>query len=106
MTPGPPGSPVRHFATPTHRATSPAKGVAGSTSKRRFSSSRAGLTSIPGFMPPAGSHTSLYAPKSRITSSPYIFGRSSARACPSPCSPDREPPWATTRSASSSEKAR
>lgn len=108
ITPGPPTSVVRHFATPTHRATpcdsSPPPG--GSTAKRRFSSRRAGRTSIPGFMPPAGSHTSLYAPKSAITSGPYIRGRSSARACPSPCSPDREPPWETTRSASSPEKLR
>lgn len=37
---------------------------------------------------------------------PYIFGSSSARACPSPCSPDSEPPCATTTSASSSEKRR
>ncbi len=119
ITPGPPGPPAssdRHFATPTHRATSRAKPPStpapapapapGSTANRRFSSSRAGRTSIPGFIPPRGSHTSLYAPNRSITRGPYILGSSSARACPSPCSPDSDPPCATTRSASSSEKAR
>ncbi len=116
ITPGPGASVERHFATPTQRATPsdrppsdrppPERPPPGSTAKRRFSSSRAGRTSIRGFIPPAGSHTSLYAPKSRTTSSPYILGRSSARAWPSPCSPEREPPWETTRSARSEENSR
>ena len=36
----------------------------------------------------------------------YMRGSSSARAEPSPCSPDSDPPCATARSAASSRKAR
>ena len=36
----------------------------------------------------------------------YIRGSSSLRARPSPCSPERDPPWAATRSATSSAMRR
>lgn len=61
---------------------------------------------MPGFMPPSGSQMSLKRAKRAKSSSPYMRGSSSARAWPSPCSPLSEPPCATTRSASSSEKRR
>ena len=39
-----------------------------------------------------GSHTALNSPNARISSGPNIFGSSAPRDCPSPCSPDSDPP--------------
>ena len=55
--------------------------------RRRSASSGLGSTSFPGFIRPSGSQIALNSRKAPTRSSPYIFGSSSARACPSPCSP-------------------
>ncbi len=103
---------------PTHRRTAaekspPSSGsrrprppaCAGSTAKRRFVVEAGGADQharVQAGRP--GPRASLNRPKSATSSAPYILGSSSARAWPSPCSPDSEPPCATTRSATSSEK--
>ena len=48
----------------------------------------------------------LNSRNARISSGPYIAGRNSARACPSPCSPESEPPYFTTSAAASARNAR
>ena len=48
--------------------------------------------SLPGFIFQSGSQADLNLRKACISSGPNILGSSSARACPSPCSPESEPP--------------
>ena len=47
---------------------------------------------LPGFIFQSGSHADLNLRKACINSGPNIFGSSSPRAWPSPCSPESEPP--------------
>src|SRR5581483_10618757 len=54
----------------------------------------------------SGSQRRLNSRNACMISGPNIFGRNSARAWPSPCSPDSDPPYLTTRSAASLMKAR
>jgi len=56
---------------------------------------------LAGFIRPCGSKIAFNSRIASISSGPNIFTSSSARDCPSPCSPDSEPPYATTRSAAS-----
>ena len=65
-----------------------------------------GSTTLPGFIFPSGSQIDLNSRNASISCGPYIFGSSSARCCPSPCSPEREPPYPMTRSAASSRNER
>ena len=53
---------------------------------------RLGRTILPGFIFQSGSQIDLNSLNAWISSSPNIFGSNSARAWPSPCSPDSEPP--------------
>lgn len=54
---------------------------------------------LPGFIFHSGSQIRLNSRMAWISSGPYCFSSSSARCCPSPCSPDSDPPYRTTRSA-------
>src|SRR5690625_4780192 len=63
-----------------------------SAPRRRFSSSRFGRTTFPGFIRLRGSNRALTSPKACTISGPNIVSSSSPRACPSPCSPDSDPP--------------
>ena len=65
-----------------------------------------GSTTLPGFILPSGSQIALNSRNASTSSSPNIFGSSSARDWPSPCSPESEPPSESTRSAASSRKRR
>lgn len=73
---------------------------------RRFSSIVAGRTTRPGFIRSSGSQIPLKSSKAVMICGGYIRGSSSARAWPSPCSPDSDPPCATTRSAAAIMKSR
>ncbi|CNF10522.1 Uncharacterised protein [Mycobacterium tuberculosis] len=61
---------------------------------------------LPGFILPSGSQIRLNSRIARISSGPYWRSSSSPRCCPSPCSPDSDPPNEVTRSAASSMKLR
>ena len=54
-----------------------------------------GSTTLPGFIFQSGSQIALNSRNASMSSSPNIFGRSSARDWPSPCSPESEPPSAS-----------
>ena len=62
--------------------------------------------SLPGFMRLSGSQSALNSRKASTSSGPNILGSSAARACPSPCSPENDPPKRTTRSAARSINSR
>ena len=110
----------RHFPTPTQRSTACEKsprscanakcvafiGPFAGTERRKFSSIRYGLTTLPGFIFPSGSQIPLNSRNACTRSAPNIFGKNSARACPSPCSPDSEPSYRTQRFVASSINAR
>jgi hypothetical protein len=57
---------------------------------------------LPGFMALVGSNNALNSRKASMSSGPNIFGNRKPRACPSPCSPENEPPYLRTISAASS----
>ena len=65
-----------------------------------------GRTSTPGLSRSAGSKIALTAANNSIAAREYMIGSSSLRARPSPCSPEQEPPCATTSAAASSMKSR
>ena len=69
-------------------------------------SSGSGCTMTPGFRMPCGSRMRLVSSKRAIRSGAYMRGSSSPRRRPSPCSPDSDPPWATTMSATASATSR
>jgi hypothetical protein len=88
---------ARHLPTPTQRDAAAEnepwscgywKNVRGSGGFQprsvRFSSSRYGSTTLPGFIRLPGSNTALNSPNARIRSGPNIFGSSSPRDWPSP----------------------
>ncbi len=62
--------------------------------------------SFPGFIFHSGSQSALNSRNACISSGPNIFSSSAPRACPSPCSPENDPPYDATRSAASSRNAR
>src|SRR5438046_3747515 len=74
--------------------------------RRRFSVIGYGSTTLPGFIFQSGSQIDLNSRKPSTSSSPNIFGSSSARDWPSPCSPESEPPSESTRSEASSRNRR
>ena len=113
-----PGS-ARHLPTPVQRCTARAKSPASSSYRspsalvtgttlraRRASSRRAGATMMPGFSRLAGSKTAFTWDISSRAAGEYIRASSSLLARPSPCSPESEPPCATTRSAASERNLR
>lgn len=61
---------------------------------------------LPGLRMPVGSQIFLKSPKAEIICGEYMIGSNSDRARPSPCSPDSEPPCATTNAAASVQNAR
>ena len=73
---------------------------------RRFVSSGYGSETLPGFILPSGSQIALNSRNASTSSGPNIRSSSSARACPSPCSPESEPPYDATSAAASSMNAR
>src|SRR5581483_4196927 len=77
-----------------------------SVPSRRLSVIRYGSTTLPGFIFQSGSQIALNSRKPSTSSSPNIFGSSSARDWPSPCSPESEPPSESTRSEASSRNRR
>ena len=111
---------VTHLPTPRQRRVARAKlprswanassgvsRIVGSpTNTRRSSSSFAGRTTRSGLSRPSGSQMPLNSSNARMIGGGYIRGSSSARAAPSPCSPESDPPCATARSAASSRNAR
>src|SRR5438477_2938703 len=115
-----PPSVRRHLPMPTQRVVACAKlppssgyeknvltfGGRYEVPRRRLSVIESGSTTFPGFIFQSGSQIDLNSRKPSTRSSPNIFGRSSARDWPSPCSPDSEPPSESTRSAASSRKRR
>jgi hypothetical protein len=58
----------------------------------KFDVTRAASTTLCGFIAPSGSQIALNSANAFTSFAPNIFGSSSARAWPSPCSPDSEPP--------------
>ena len=69
--------------------------VGSPTNTRRSSSRRAGRTTRSGFSRPSGSQMPLNSSNAAMIGGGYMRGSSSARAEPSPCSPDSDPPCAT-----------
>src|SRR5437763_2840180 len=66
---------------------------------------RYGLTTLPGFIVPRGSQMVLNCRNASTSSGPNIFDRNCAFDCPSPCSPDSDPPYDTTSELASSMNA-
>ena len=62
--------------------------------------------SLFGFMRLCGSQIALNSRNACISSGPYMIGRNSAFAWPSPCSPESEPPYFTTSAAAAARKRR
>ncbi len=60
---------------------------------------------VPGLSSQSGSNARFTSRNSSQTSSPYSFLFHCVRARPSPCSPETEPPYSTTRSVTASATA-
>src|SRR5919199_3773090 len=116
-----PPSVCRHLPTPTQRVVACAHeplslrnakcdltcgGLNVSGPSRMFESSGYGSTTLPGFIFQPPSQIDLNSRNASTSSGPNIFGSSSPRDCPSPCSPEIDPPKETTRSAASSTNER
>ena len=96
------GGPCERAARRAAKPAAPSRESAAPANTRRSASSRAGRTSTPGLSRSSGSKMRLdLREQRRWPPAEYIRGSSSARARPSPCSPDSDPPCAPTRSAAS-----
>ena len=96
-------SPARARPPSVAKSRAVRRGRRGGDAARRSPASRgSGRVSTPGLSSRSGSSSSLRRPKAAIVSGGYIRGSSSPRTRPSPCSPDSEPPFAATRSATPS----